>query len=209
MNTDHIKEVYKKTGFMGVMGYGNKPAVIVVDFSIGFTDLKEPFGGDYSPEIQYANRVLAKARAKSIPIIFTTVAYNHIDEAGLWINKTRALETLMTGSRSVEIDPRLEVQPNEIVLVKKYASAFAGTSLSSILASKGIDTVLIAGVTTSGCVRATVVDAMQSGFRPIVIKEAVGDRAKEPHEANLFDINSKYGDVRSVDDVIDYINNIE
>jgi nicotinamidase-related amidase len=205
MDEAAIKKIYEKPGFNGVMGFGRRPAILVVDFSVGFTDEKEPFGGNFDREIGYTNQALEIARAKGIPVIFTTIAYNTIDEAGLWYRKTRMLTNLMMGTKAVEINAQLNVQPHETVMVKHYASAFAGTSLNALLASKGIDTVIIAGCTTSGCIRATAVDAMQNGFRPIVIKEAVGDRAQEPHEANLFDINSKYGDVLSITEVLDYL----
>jgi nicotinamidase-related amidase len=109
----------------------------------------------------------------------------------------------------VELDPRLNRQPEELVIVKKYASGFFGTYLASTLTMKTVDTLIVTGCTTSGCVRATVMDALAHGFRPIVPLEAVGDRAQAPHEANLFDIGSKYGDVVSVSEVLEYLENLQ
>ncbi len=121
--------------------------------------------------------------------------------------KVPNLRSLVSGTRWVELDPRLQRQPGEIVIRKKYASAFFGTGLQSMLTAAGNDTVIITGCTTSGCVRATAVDAMQFGFHAIVPPEAVGDRAQAPHEANLFDIDSKYGDVVPLPVLLDYLTN--
>jgi nicotinamidase-related amidase len=118
------------------------------------------------------------------------------------------LRLLTLGSELVDLDPHLNRSPEDLVIVKKYASGFFGTYLASTLTMRAVDTVIVTGCTTSGCVRATVMDALAHGFRPIIPIEAVGDRAQEPHEANLFDIGSKYGDVVSTQEVIDYLDRL-
>ncbi|MBV8054719.1 MAG: isochorismatase family protein, partial [Deltaproteobacteria bacterium] len=130
-------------------------------------------------------------------------------DGGLWPEKAPSLLELKIGSDLVELDPRLRRAPEDSLLVKKYASAFLGTPLAPTLVSRGVDTVIVTGCTTSGCVRATIVDALSYGFRPIIPEEAVGDRAQEPHDANLFDIDSKYGDVVSIADALTYLEELK
>jgi maleamate amidohydrolase len=120
----------------------------------------------------------------------------------VFIAKIPSLRTLEAGSHAVQVDERLGLQPGDTLITKQFASAFFGTALSSLLAAEGCDTLLVTGATTSGCVRATAVDAIQHGYRPIVPRECVGDRAQAPHEANLFDIQQKYGDVVSLDEAL-------
>jgi nicotinamidase-related amidase len=146
--------------------------------------------------VSATNELLHLARRDDVPIIFSTVAYDpELQEAGLWIRKIPSNEWLVEGSEWVEVDERLDRRQSEMVLVKKYASCFFGTDLAARLVSRRIDTLLITGCTTSGCVRATAVDACSYGFHTIVVEEAVGDRAELPHHASLFDIDAKYGDV--------------
>ena len=153
------------------------------------------------------NQLIAAARAKAVPIIFTVVGYDphRQDDAGLWPEKVPSLRLLTLGSKLVELDPRLDRRDHDLLIVKKYASGFFGTYLASTLTMKGVDTLIVTGCTTSGCVRATVMDALANGFRPIVPLEAIGDRAEEPHEANVFDIGAKYGDVVRTSDVVAYL----
>jgi maleamate amidohydrolase len=148
-----------------------------------------------------------EARCAGIPVIYTTVSYDEGDRrtAAAFIDKVPALLTLEAGSRWVEIDPRLAPLPEEPVLNKLFASAFFGTALGSFLAANGCDSLIVTGASTSGCVRATVVDALQHGYRPVVPQEAVGDRNPAAHEANLYDIDAKYGDVVPVDEVLLYV----
>ncbi len=139
-------------------------------------------------------------------MIFSAVAYDpELQEAGIWIRKIPSNSWLVEGSEWVEIDERLEQRPHETTLVKKYASCFFGTDLAARLVSRRIDTLIVTGCTTSGCVRATVVDACSFGFHTIVVEEAVGDRAALPHAASLFDIEAKYGDVVSLADTLTYL----
>jgi len=153
---------------------------------------------------------LDKARQRDVPIYYTVVFYEERDfsDAGIWFYKMGGMTTLRAGSREVELDPALGRRPDESVIVKKYASAFFGTDLVSRLSSQRLDTLLITGCTTSGCVRATAVDAVQFGFRPIVIKEAVGDRAEIAHRQSLFDLQAKYADVVALDDALAYLDGL-
>ena len=140
-------------------------------------------------------------------MIFSTVIYSDADlkDAGLWGIKMKGSATLKAGTPAVEIDPRLDMRPSDSLLVKKYASCFFGTDLVPRLTSQRVDTLIITGCTTSGCVRATAVDAVQNGFRPMVVREAVGDRSKASHDQSLFDLNAKYADVVSLDETLQYM----
>lgn len=203
--------IYKRAQLGHKLGYGKRPALVVIDFQIGFTKPElSPLAGQLDAEVTATNTLIAAARKKSIPIIFTVVGYDphRQDDAGLWPEKVPSLRLLTLGSELVELDPRLNRNPEDLVIVKKYASGFFGTYLGSTLTMKGVDTLIVTGCTTSGCVRATVMDALNHGFRPIIPLEAIGDRAREPHEANVFDISAKYGDVVSVSEVLEYLESL-
>ena len=206
MPDEEARSVYERARLGQSLELGANPAVLVVDFSCGFTDPECPVGSDLTAEVAATKRLLDAARAKGVPVIFTTIAYGPgFDDAGIWLQKIPGLGQLRIGTEWAEIDPRLEPQPDEPVIVKKGASAFFGTNLSALLVSRRIDTVVLCGATTSGCVRATAVDLMQSGFPTLVPRECVGDRAQAPHAANLFDMQAKYADVVSLDDALAYV----
>src|SRR5919112_6136303 len=194
-------------GFGGRGGFGQHPALIVVDMTLGFTDPESPLGSDLDGPIEAIRKLLEAARGAEIPVVFTTLAYRESDKltAAAFIDKIPALLTLEAGSRWAEIDPRIAPRETEPVLNKLFASGFYGTGLPSALTAAGVDTVIVAGASTSGCVRATVVDALQYGFRPVVPREAVGDRDPDAHEANLYDVDAKYGDVVSVEETLKYL----
>jgi maleamate amidohydrolase len=194
----------KHAGFHGTVGLGRRPALIVVDVNQAFTDPASPLVCDLDGVVAAIRRLLDVGRTAGIPVVFTTVSYDEGDRqtAAAFIDKIPALLTLEAGTRWVEIDPRIAPRDGEPVLNKLFASAFFGTALSSFLAANGCDSLIVTGASTSGCVRATVVDAIQHGYRPIVPREAVGDRNPDAHAANLYDIETKYGDVVSVDDLI-------
>lgn len=198
------QEFFKAKGFGTTLGFGRRPAVIVIDLLYAFTDPGFDLGSNLDSVIAATNRVLEAARAASWPVIFSTVAYEHDDlrDAGLWAIKQRGCAQLRPGSRAVQIDERLDRRPDDTVLLKKGASCFFATSLVPLLMSFGADTLVLAGCSTSGCVRATAVDACQLGFRPMVVREAVGDRSPAAHEQSLFDLHSRYGDVVTVDEVL-------
>jgi len=186
------------------MGFGRSPGVIVVDFIRAYTEPGSPL---YAPSVVEAVKatvpLLEAAREKNVPAIYTRVLYHRSGaDGGLFVQKVPALRKMVEGEPLAEIVPELPPGPDDVILVKQYASCFFGTSLAAMLTARGIDTLIISGCSTSGCVRATAVDAMQNGFRPIVPRECVGDRHEGPHEANLFDINAKYGDVVALKDVM-------
>lgn len=209
---DQYKEtfdLYQKRGLAGRVGFGQRSALIVIDLICAFTDPRSPLASNMDTQIQAINRLLELARERQVPIIFTKVAYDvNLQEAGIWIRKIPSSDCLVEGSEWVEIDQRLHRRPNEMVLVKKYASCFFGTDLASRLINRGIDTLIITGCTTSGCVRATAVDSCSYGLHTIVVQEAVGDRAELPHIANLFDIDAKYGDVVSLEEALKYLSSL-
>ena len=197
---------YERKGFSARSGYGTRPALLVVDFINGFTDSGTGLGGDFGAELAVTAKLLAKFRARALPVFFTTVAYEpHLRDAGQFVAKVPALSILVKGSTWVKVDERIRPRPSEQVVVKKYASAFFDTRLEMELQGLGVDTVVMAGCTTSGCIRASAIDSMQHGFHTVVVRDAVGDRAKTPHEVNLFDIDAKYGDVVSSSEVLSYL----
>jgi maleamate amidohydrolase len=202
-----MNDEQRHDGFHGRAGFGQSPALIVVDMNVGFTDPASPLVCDLEDVVDTIRKLLDEARRAELPVVYTTVSYSEGDKrtAATFIDKVPALLTLEAGSRWVEIDPRIAPRPDEPVLNKLFASAFFGTPLASLLASAGCDSLIVTGASTSGCVRATVVDALQHGYRPIVPREAVGDRNPDAHEANLYDIDAKYGDVVSVDDVVAHL----
>jgi nicotinamidase-related amidase len=189
-------------GFGERQGAGERPALVVVDLVNGFTDPASPLWCDAEAAVAATARLLEAARAAGAPVAFTTVKY---DEAGArvaraFIAKVPALRTLAPGTRWPAIDDRIAPRADEPVLVKLFASAFFGTPLAAMLAAHGADTVVVTGASTSGCVRATVVDALQHGYRVVVPREGVADRQPGPHEAALFDIDAKYGDVVALEE---------
>jgi nicotinamidase-related amidase len=199
--------VRRHEGFHGRSGFGAHPALIVIDVNVGFTDPESPLVCDLEDVVAAIGRMLTEARRAGIPVAYTTVSFDEGDKkiAAAFIDKIPALLTLEAGSRWVEIDPRIAPQEGEPVLNKLFASAFFGTALQSFLAASGCDSLIVTGASTSGCVRATVVDAVQHGYRPIVPREAVGDRNPAAHEANLYDIDAKYGDVVPLGEVLEHL----
>ncbi len=204
------EEFFKARGFGIRIGFGERPALIVIDMLKGFTDPNMPLGANLEPQLAAQKPLLDVAHERNIPVIFSTVIYNDADlkDAGLWAIKMKGSLTLKAGTPAVEIDPRLEMRPSDSLLVKKYASCFFGTDLVPRLMNQRVDTLIIVGCTTSGCVRATAVDAVQNGFRPIVVREAVGDRSAAAHEQSLFDLNAKYADVCSLDETLQYMKTV-
>jgi len=194
-------------GFGERGGFGRRPALIVVDMTLGFTDPESPLGSDLDGPVEAIQKLLEAARQAEIPVVYTTVAYRESDKltAAAFIDKVPVLLTLEAGSRWAKIDPRIAPRTEEPILNKLFASGFFGTGLSSLLTAAGVDTLIVTGASTSGCVRATVVDALQYGFRPVVPREAVGDRNPDAHKANLYDVDSKYGDVVSVEEILEYL----
>lgn len=200
------EEFFRQRGFGLEIGFGTRPVLLVVDLTKGFTSSDRPLGSDLSAQIQATNVLLELVHEKKIPVIFTSVRYDdpQLADAGIWALKQRGSASLMADGDGHELDPRLLRQPQDAMLYKKYASCFFGTDLLSRLVSMGADTVIITGTSTSGCVRATAVDACQNGFRPMVVREAVGDRSAAAHDQSIFDLQAKYADVVSLQATLDY-----
>lgn len=200
------REIYEGAQLGQTFSLGQNPAVLVVDFSCGFTDPECALGADMSAEIEATKRLLDSAREHGVPVIFTTIGFeSNLRDGALWTQKIPTLGDLQMGGKWVELDPRLERHEEDTVVLKKGASAFFGTNLSAIFATQKVDTVVLCGATTSGCIRATAIDLLQYGYPTLVPRECVGDRAPEPHEANLVDIQAKYADVVSVEDAVSYL----
>jgi nicotinamidase-related amidase len=209
MSDQQAREVYERAQLGQSLRWGDRPCVLVIDFTCGFTDTSCALGSNLDSQIEATRRLLDEARAKGLPVVYTTIGFEpHCKDAGIWLQKAPALGDLQLGGKWVDIDPRLDPQPDEPIVLKKGASGFFGTNLASILVSQDVDTVILCGATTSGCVRATAVDLLQYGWTTLVPRECVGDRAQAPHDANLFDIQAKYADVVSVDDAIEYLQRV-
>jgi maleamate amidohydrolase len=204
------EEFFKQRGFGLRIGFGERPALIVIDMLKAFTNPDMMLGANLDKEIAATKPLLKAAHDRKIPVIFSTVIYEDADlkDAGIWALKQKGVVTLKKGTPGVEVDDRLEFGKTDTLLVKKYASCFFGTDLVSRLMSHNVDTLIITGCTTSGCVRATAVDACQTGFRPVVVREAVGDRSAAAHEQSLFDLNAKYADVVGLEEALQYLQNI-
>lgn len=203
--------LYNERGFKRRVGYGKRPAVVHIDMANAWTREGYAFTCKNMDTIIPACQALNEAaRAKGVPVIFTTTAYDVTDrdkpsDMGLWHNKI-PVEVLAEGTEGVKIDDRIAPVEGELVITKKRASAFPGTNLQQFLTANRIDTVIVTGVTAAGCVRHTVEDAIAEGFRPIVVREAVGDRVPGVVQWNLFDMDSKFGDVEPLENVINYLN---
>ena len=162
MSDEEARRVYAAARLGESVTLGERPGVLVVDFSCGFTDPESALGSDLTAEVEATKRLVDAARARGLPVIFTTIGYEaSLKDGGLWLQKAPALADLQVGGRWVEIDPRLERQESETVIVKKGASAFFGTNLVAVLNALRVDTVVLCGATTSGCIRATAIDLLQ------------------------------------------------
>jgi maleamate amidohydrolase len=204
MNAESLQQNYARGGFGKRLGFGQRPALLVIDFVRAYLVKESPLYAGVEAAQAGAVTLLAAARTAGIPIVHTNVVYQPGGrDGGVFFRKVPALGCFEAGAHPdlAAFAAGLEPLPGETVISKQYASAFFGTSLASTLTALGVDTVLIAGLSTSGCVRASAVDCCQHGFIPVVVAEAVGDRAAGPHESNLFDIHAKYGDVVGLDEV--------
>lgn len=208
-------EVYQTRGFQRRIGFGERPALLIIDLAKAWTMPGHNFSCEGMDVIIPANqKLLEAARRKNIPIIFTSTAFQDPtgprSDAGLWGLKIPA-ETLHEGAPDTEIDDCIALVPErgEQVIVKKRASAYHGTYLAGYLRAQGVDTVIMTGVTMAGCVRHSAEDTIAEGFRPNIVREGVGDRVPGVTEWNLFDIDSKFGDVESLDRVLEYLAKIE
>jgi len=196
--------------FDGRIGFGIKPALLSVDFMNAYTTKGAPL---YAPgvvaAVEESVELYRAAREAQVPVIYSRVQFHRRGiDGGMFVRKVPALRQLVEGEPLGEIVPELAPGCDDLVIVKQYASAFFGTSLAATLTALGIDTLILTGCSTSGCIRATAIDGIQHGYRVIVPRECVGDRQPGPHEANLFDINAKYGDVVGKSEVVDYFSSV-
>lgn len=203
--THELDENYRGA-FDGNLGFGDKPALILVDLVQAYFQEGSPLYAGAEDVLASAIRIRDLARVADIPVIYTNVVYQDGGaDGGMFYRKVPALKAFVKGNPLGDWPAGLSPRDDELVISKQYASAFFGTSLHDTLTAESIDTLIITGVSTSGCIRATCIDAISSGYRPIVVSDACGDRHPGPHEANLFDINAKYGDVVDEASVTDYL----
>jgi len=201
---------YDRAGFRGTLAPGTRPALIIVDPSEAYTNPECPLYAGVEDAVEGMRRVRAAADAAGIPVIITRVQHDPSGrDGGIFVRKVPALKWFRDDSPFKGYIEGLAPGKGDIEIVKQYASAFSGTSLAATLASLQIDTLIITGLSTSGCIRATATDSMQSGFVPIVVRDAVGDRLPGPHEANLFDIQAKIGEVVSLEESVAIMNGAE
>jgi maleamate amidohydrolase len=196
--TDDIDADYARAGFGGALAFGRRPALVVIDVVMAYLDKASPLYAGVEDALASNVRLAAAFRAAGAPVVFTNVVYQAGGvDGGVFFRKVPALKAFLAGSPLGAFPPSLQPQAGELVVSKQYPSAFFGTSLAATLHASGVDTVVLGGFSTSGCVRASALDALQNGFAPFVVREACGDRDPRPHEANLFDIQAKIGEVVS------------
>ncbi|MBU3688199.1 MAG: isochorismatase [Acidimicrobiales bacterium mtb01] len=198
---------YLQAGFGTRLGWGSRPAVLVVDMCRAYVDDKAPlYAAAAADAYRNADRLAGVARRQGLPVVFTRVEYaaGGVD-GGHFFRKVPALRCFEAGNPLAEFTDLVRPEPGDVIVTKQYASAFFGTSLAATLNASGVDTVVIAGVSTSGCVRASALDALQNGFVPIVVADACADRDPRPHDANLFDLQAKYADVVTMDDALAHL----
>lgn len=213
-STDEMsrEEIYEK-GLMANdnrCGFGDWPAIVVIDLQYGETDPQYPMGSDLSGVIENTNELVAVAHEKNVQVIWTRVVYKHDDaiDAGIWTEKMPALAEWIEGRREVEMDDRLHIAEEDHILNKRHASCFHETELNSMLNAQDVDTVIVTGCSTSACVRETAADASAYGYHSIVPETCVGDRSEVQHEAHIFDINAKFADVEPTARVKDYLRSL-
>jgi maleamate amidohydrolase len=198
-----MSDIYRQQNFGNRIGFGRRSALLIVDFTVGFNDPKLFGGGNIDAAVQRTVRLLEFFRSSALPVAYTRVVYAEDgSDAGVFCLKAPNLRMLTETHPAGQVVPELKPVAGELMVRKTQASAFFGTGLAPWLVQQGADTVVVAGCTTSGCVRASVVDALSHNFRPMVARDCVGDRALGPHDANLFDMQQKYADVLERDEII-------
>ena len=206
---EELADDYRRAGFKNRLGFGSRPALVVIDFCRAYLDPESPLYAGVEDARTSCQRVLAAARAAGIPVLHTRVEFQPGGaDGGVFFRKVGALECFVRGNPLGAYGEGLAPADDEVVVVKQYASGFFGTTLASTLTAMGVDTLIHTGVSTSGCVRATALDACQHGFVPIVVRDACGDRDPQIHESNLFDLDAKYADVVSEQEALDYLSTL-
>jgi maleamate amidohydrolase len=203
--TSDLAGNYVAAGFNQRLGFGSRPALLVIDFVKAYLTRGNPLYAGVEAALAAATELLRASRAASLPVIYTRVHYEPGAQPGPFFRKVQALQNFVGDATAGEICDELAPAPGDVVIRKQFASAFFETPLRPVLDERGVDSVLIAGLSTSGCVRATAVDAVQSGFIPLIVRDAVGDRAAGPHEASLFDLDAKYADVVTLAETLAYL----
>ena len=201
-----LEKDYKTAGFGGQLGFGTSPALLIVDMCMAYLDPAAPLYAGVEAEAHQIERLLSAFRTAKRPVVHTRVEYGAGGaDGGLFYKKVAALSCFDRGNPFAEPPMELEPMQNEIVVTKQYASAYFGTSLASSLSALGCDSVVVTGVSTSGCVRASALDTLQNGFIPLVVEDACGDRDQGVHDANIFDLRAKYADIVSTDQIVERI----
>lgn len=210
LENSEMVQLYRDAGFSGRVGWGERPAILVIDLAQAWTSPTEELGSDVEDVVSATTRLLAVAREQDVPIIFTTMAYDPalIGAGPVALAKTPHLKKMISGSDLVQLRPELQKRENEPLVEKPHASAFFGTNVLSMLVGLEADTVIVVGVSTSGCIRSTCESAFNNNFRVILPEEAVADRSHTAHQAALLDIDARMGDVMPLDDVITHLQTI-
>lgn len=207
-NEEDLLANYKRA-YDRKVGFGRRPALLLIDFCQAYFEPGNDLYAEVDDALAAALRVRTAARAAGVPVILTNVVYHPTGfDGGRFFEKAAPLRNFVQGSPMGAFGPGLVPEANELIISKNYPSAFFGTSLASTLTAAGVDSVILTGLTTSGCVRATCVDAMSHGFRTSVVADACGDRHSGPHDANLFDMNAKYADVVSEADITAFLSTL-
>lgn len=207
LDNDGLQQFYERAGFAGRVGFGERPAILIIDIAKAWTDPSSPMGSNLDDVIAQIVRLLDVARARQIPLFFTTTAFQpNLEDVGAAVLQKKPLQKLLiNGTEWVQLHPDMGFQSGDVLIVKQRASAFFGTTLLSQLVARSIDTLIVTGCSTSGCVRASAQASHDNNLRTIVPREAVGDRSPIAHASNLFDINARMGDVISIDEVLEYL----
>ena len=206
--TEDLDSNYARAGYHARQQWGRRPALLLIDFARAYFEPDSPLhgGAGCASARDHAARLLAAARQTGTPVIFTEVRFQPGGlDGGVFYRKTASLTCFDAGNPLGDLVEGLERLPQEPMVTKQYPSAFFGTSLAAMLTARGVDTVLLTGLSTSGCVRASCLDAMSNGFVTLVVEDAVGDRAEEPHRANLYDMSAKYADLITTDTAMAYL----
>jgi maleamate amidohydrolase len=206
--TENLNDNYARAKYHSAQQWGQRPALLLIDFAQAYFDPDYPLYGGEGCQIALNNaaRLAPAAREAGIPVIFTEVKYTPGGaDGGAFYSKVPALSCFDAGTDSQRLADGLSMEADDILISKQYPSAFFGTSLDATLRWLQVDTLLLTGVTTSGCVRASCIDSISYGFVTLVVSDAVGDRAQEPHDANLYDMSAKYADLLTTDEAISYL----
>lgn len=204
------RQVANQQGYFQKIGFGHHPALFISDLQNAYTDPQYIRCIEVTSEIKIINKLIQYCRIKAIPIFFSVIAFDEYDIAqpNLWMQKIKGLSDLKAGTHAVDLNNTLDYnQQSDKLIIKQYPSAFFSTSLASLLSTKSIDTLIITGCSTSGCVRETAIDCMQHGFIPVVVEDAVADRWPESHKQALYEMSAKYADVINSKKALEFLSN--